>query len=75
MKLSTFFAVTSASSSLVLAHPIANASPAELYTVELEPGVTRQVTEEEKWALRRVKVHRDHYIYLTLYRKAQTSWT
>ena len=27
-----------------------------LYTIELEPGVTQQVTEEEKWALKAVRL-------------------
>lgn len=29
-------------------------SATELYTIELEPGVTREVTEDEKWKLKAV---------------------
>jgi leucyl aminopeptidase len=32
-------------------------STTQLYTIELEPGVTREVTEDEKWKLKAVSTH------------------
>jgi len=33
------------------------ASDPELYLIELSPGETRWVTEDEKWEIRRVSLH------------------
>lgn len=58
MRLSTIAFALSASSVL--------AAPTEpLYTIELAPGETRQVTETEKWALKAVCVGATRYAKCT----------
>jgi leucyl aminopeptidase len=52
--------VLSASSALTLSIPTREAAPAssteQLFTVELAPGETKQVTEAEKWELHNVSL-------------------
>ena len=54
MKLFTLRVVALASSAITLALPLADGSIEELYTIELAPGEIRQVTEAQKWELRKV---------------------
>jgi leucyl aminopeptidase len=61
MKLSsTLAAVLSATSALALSIPAREATPASsaepLFTVELAPGETKQVTEAQKWELHNVSL-------------------
>jgi bacterial leucyl aminopeptidase len=53
------------------------AGPEESFLVELQPGETRWVTENEKWVLRRVRrEEKCSSLPLTLYhRKVATLWT
>ena len=50
----------------------------ERYLIELAPGKTQWVTEEEKWELRRVRRTYPNQLYTSdnvTYRMAKTSWT
>jgi leucyl aminopeptidase len=38
---------------------VLNDAPEQLYLVELEPGKTQWITEEDKWELRRVRTASD----------------
>ncbi|KAF2649814.1 Zn-dependent exopeptidase [Lophiostoma macrostomum CBS 122681] len=51
-----FISAVALSSALVIDKRYA-ASATQLYTIELEPGVTRKVTEDEKWKLKAASVH------------------
>ena len=48
--------VVALSSALVIDKRDAD-SATQLYTIELEPGVTREVTEDEKWKLKAVSTN------------------
>jgi leucyl aminopeptidase len=63
MRFSNFLAAVSASSALALTIPArdtatevgSRAAPTkQLFTIETAPGETKQVTEAEKWALKKV---------------------
>ena len=62
MKLILFIAACCSSSALTLSIPwfnqvrLGNDAVAERYLVELGPGETRWIREEEKWELRRVRL-------------------
>jgi leucyl aminopeptidase len=81
MKLSsTLAAVLSATSALALSIPTREAAPAssaeQLFTVELAPGKTKQVTEAEKWELHNVRLkNRIKFIDTDTSRLVSTSWT
>ena len=53
MKFFTLFTASLASSASALALPVAESAPEQLYTVEIAPGVTKQVTEAQKWELKK----------------------
>jgi leucyl aminopeptidase len=55
MKFQSVFAIAlSASGAITLSIPKRDVSTEQLFTVELAPGQTKQVTEAEKWELRKV---------------------
>jgi leucyl aminopeptidase len=57
MKLqSTFALALSASAALALSIPKREIETEQLFTLELAPGETKQVTEAEKWELRKVSL-------------------
>lgn len=53
MKLTVFTALAASAAAL----NIPKRDAQTLYTIELAPGQTQQVTQEEKWALRAVSHH------------------
>jgi leucyl aminopeptidase len=53
---SAFTVALSASAALALSIPKKDVSTEQLLTVELAPGITKQVTEAEKWELRKVSL-------------------
>jgi len=61
MKLTPVFALcfATAATALSILHPdqalLGDATDPEKYLIELSPGETRWVTEDQKWALRRVR--------------------
>lgn len=82
MKLQSALAIAlSASSALALSIPREEAdasteAPEQLFTLELAPGETKQVTEAEKWELHNVSRARQGSLFLTdTFRLASTSWT
>jgi leucyl aminopeptidase len=55
MKFQSSFALAlSASAALALSIPRREAAAEQLFTLELSPGETKQVTEAEKWELHNV---------------------
>ena len=80
------FSVLLLSSAIVVALSLPNANQitladkkeVELYLIELGPGLTRHVTEDEKWALRRVSfISTMSGLGITngCFRKGLTLWT
>ncbi|KAF2870770.1 hypothetical protein BDV95DRAFT_638644 [Massariosphaeria phaeospora] len=63
MRLSAILAAATATSAVALSIPRRDAAD-ELFVIELEPGVTKQVTEAEKWNL---KAQGKHFIDVTNY--------
>ena len=60
MKLSLLIAIYSAVASALSTgftdqRPLGNVASADEFLIELEPGVTKWVSEDDKWELRRVR--------------------
>jgi leucyl aminopeptidase len=53
---SAFTIALSASTTFALSIPKRDVNTEQLFTVELTPGTTKQVTEAEKWELRKVSL-------------------
>jgi hypothetical protein len=78
---STITFALSASAALALSIPkreldVPTPTAEQLFTVELAPGETKQVTEAQKWELHNVRLIRAFdEIYLIDGRRVFTSWT
>jgi leucyl aminopeptidase len=58
---SAFTVALSASAALALSIPKRDVSTEQVFTIELAPGTTKQVTEAEKWELRKVSLNFPNY--------------